>query len=29
MMVPEGILIDIRSRVDAASLREDVQYWSL
>jgi UDP-N-acetyl-D-galactosamine dehydrogenase len=29
MLVPKGILVDVKSTLDAASLREDVQYWSL
>jgi UDP-N-acetyl-D-galactosamine dehydrogenase len=29
MLVPNGILVDVKSKVDAASLREDLQYWSL
>ena len=29
MLVPNGILVDIKSRVDSGSLRQDLQYWSL
>ncbi|HET8535431.1 MAG TPA: UDP binding domain-containing protein, partial [Sphingomicrobium sp.] len=29
MLAPDGVLVDIRSRIDPASLRPDLCYWSL
>ena len=29
MLVDKGILVDVRSKIDPASLREDIRYWSL
>jgi UDP-N-acetyl-D-mannosaminuronate dehydrogenase len=29
MLVDDGVLVDVRSRIDPASLRPDLCYWSL
>ena len=29
LLVPSGVLVDVRSTVSPGSLREDIQYWSL
>lgn len=29
MIAPGGILVDVRSQIDPATLRQDIHYWSL
>jgi UDP-N-acetyl-D-galactosamine dehydrogenase len=29
MMAPDGVIVDVKSGIDPAALREDINYWSL